>query len=111
MLMTLADGRALPAGELAWAAGVTAQTASGHLAKLLDGRLLCCESEGRHRYYRLAGPEVARLLEQLACLAPPVAVARKPLSREAKALRHARRCYDHLAGELGVAVTAALEQR
>jgi len=69
MLAALADGRALPAGELATAAGVSAQAASAHLAKLLDGGLLAMEREGRHRYYRLAGPEVGALLEGLASFA------------------------------------------
>jgi len=111
MLIALADGRALPAGELAYAAGVTAQTASSHLAKLLVGGLLSVETEGRHRYYRLAGAEVAQALEHLAMLRPTETVRRKPLSQEGLNLRFARCCYDHLAGQLGVAVTQALQDR
>jgi len=111
MLIALADGRALPAGELAYAAGVTAQTASSHLAKLLAGGLLAVETEGRHRYYRLAGSHVALALEHLAALKPLEAVRRKPLSREGSNLRFARRCYDHLAGQLGVAVASGLQER
>ncbi len=111
MLTALLDGRARPAGELAYAAGVTAQTASAHLGKLLDGGLVAVEIQGRHRYYRLAGPPVAQALESLAALAPAAPVRRKPLSRDAQALRFARCCYDHLAGRLGVAVTRALEAR
>jgi DNA-binding transcriptional ArsR family regulator len=111
MLMALADGRAQPAGELAYAAGVTAQTASSHLAKLLAGGLLSVEKEGRHRYYRLAGSHVALALENLASIAPGVTVRRMPRSREAQELQFARCCYDHLAGSLGVAVTQALQER
>lgn len=111
MLIALVDGRALPAGELAYAAGVTAQTASSHLAKLLAGGLLTVETEGRHRYYRLAGSDVAQALEHLAALRPSEAVRHKPLSREGLGLRFARCCYDHLAGQLGVAVTQALQER
>ncbi len=111
MLMALLDGRARPAGELAFAAGVTAQTASAHLGKLLHGGLLGVETQGRHRYYRLAGPQVAVTLESLASLGPPGPVRRRPLSRDAQALQFARCCYDHLAGRLGVAVARALEAR
>jgi DNA-binding transcriptional ArsR family regulator len=111
MLMALADGRARPAGELAYAAGVTAQTASSHLSKLLAGGLLLVETQGRHRYYRLAGSHVAQALENLASIAPGGAVHRMPRSREAQELQFARCCYDHLAGSLGVAVTQALQDR
>jgi DNA-binding transcriptional ArsR family regulator len=111
MLMALADGRARPAGELAFAAGVTAQTASSHLAKLLDGGLLAVEKEGRHRYYRLADPHIAEVLEALAAISANRAVRRKPLGREAQKLRFARCCYDHLAGRIGVAVTQSLMER
>lgn len=99
---------ARPAGELAFAAGVTAQTASSHLSKLLDGGLLSVEKEGRHRYYRLADPHVALVLEGLAAISTNRAVRRKPLGREAETLRFARCCYDHLAGRAGVAVTQRL---
>lgn len=111
MLMALVAGRALPAGELAYAAGVTAQTASTHLAKLLDGGLVTVEAEGRHRYYRLSGAHVALVLENLAAIVPAGEVRRRPLGREAQNLRFARCCYDHLAGQVGVAVTQALQQR
>lgn len=111
MLMALADGRARPAGELAFAAGVTAQTASSHLAKLLDGGLLAVEKEGRHRYYRLANPRVAEVLEGLASISANGSVRRKPLGQQAQKLRFARCCYDHLAGQIGVAVTQCLMER
>ena len=108
MLTALADGRALPAGELATAAGLSLSGASAQLARLTKGGLLTVEREGRHRYYRLAGPHVAAALEGLALLAvtPQRACARSPA---AEALRRARTCYDHLAGHLGVALAKALE--
>jgi DNA-binding transcriptional ArsR family regulator len=110
MLTALADGRALPAGELAAAAGLSLSGASAQLARLTQGGLLTMEREGRHRYYRLAGPQVAAALEGPALLAvtPQRARARSPA---AEALRRARTCYDHLAGELGVALAQALEER
>ncbi|TWB22091.1 ArsR family transcriptional regulator [Nitrospirillum amazonense] len=111
MLVALLDGRAMPAGELAQAAGVTAQTASSHLAKLLAGGLVKVEAEGRHRYYRLGGANVAMALEHLASIAPSEPVRRKVLTLEARQLRFARCCYDHLAGRLGVAVTCVLQER
>lgn len=111
MLTALLDGRARPAGELAFASGVTAQTASSHLAKLLDGGLVAVETEGRHRYYRLAGAHVAQALEHLATIRPAGPVRRKALGPQARALRFARCCYDHLAGQLGVAVTECLCQQ
>jgi DNA-binding transcriptional ArsR family regulator len=97
ILMTLLDGRALPAGELAYASNVTPQTASSHLAKLLAGGLLAVETEGRHRYYRLAGSHVAQALEQLAAIRSPAPVRRRALSPQARELRFCRCCYDHLA--------------
>lgn len=105
MLSVLLDGRALPAGELAAAADITAQTASSHLSKLLDAGLIACEAQGRHRYYRLADARVAEALEHLAGLNRPVAARTKSVDPQ---LQFARRCYDHLAGYLGVAVTDAL---
>jgi len=100
MLAALVDGRALPAGELAAAAGLSLSGASAHLARLTEGGLLTMEREGRHRYYRLAGPQVASALEGLALLAVRPRRPRAP-SPATEALRRARTCYDHLAGELG----------
>lgn len=114
MLTALLDGRALPAGELAYAAGVAPQTASSHLGQLLAGGLLAVEREGRHRYYRLAGAQVAEALEYLGAIQPDLcqtAPRRKPLSATAQELHFCRRCYDHLAGQLGVAVTRGLVGR
>jgi DNA-binding transcriptional ArsR family regulator len=111
MLQALMDGRAHPAGALAWAAGLTAQAASNHLAKLVDGGLVSVEREGRHRYFRLANAEVAHALEALAVLAAPVRSLEQPRSPQARALREGRCCYGHLAGRLGIAVTDALVGR
>jgi DNA-binding transcriptional ArsR family regulator len=111
ILTVLFDGRAQPATALAYAARVSAQCASNHLAKLVDGGLLTVEREGRHRYYRLSTPQVATALEALSCLAPPVRALDAPLTAQGRTLRFARCCYDHLAGQLGVAVTARLEDR
>ena len=111
ILMALLDGRAHPAGALAYAAGLSPQAASNHLAKLLDGGMVLVEIEGRHRYYRLARPEVAVALEALQILAPPVRSLGTPRSPIARQLRNARSCYDHLAGRLGVEIATAMEAR
>ncbi|WP_019926264.1 helix-turn-helix transcriptional regulator [Nocardia sp. BMG111209] len=111
VLAALADGRALPASVLAAEAGVAASTASEHLSRLVGGGLLVVERSGRHRYYRLASPEVAAAIEAMAVLAPAPPVRSLRQSTRAAALRRARSCYDHLAGRLGVAVTAALLDR
>jgi len=108
MLLALTEKDALPATELAHRAGVSNPTASIQLAKLVDAKLLTVERHGRHRYFRLADPSVARALEALAVIAP----ARPPRSlRDAarmEGLKEARTCYDHLAGELGVALLDGL---
>jgi len=103
MLSRLLDGTAVPAGELAREAGISPQTASGHLSQLLDGGIVAVRTTGRHRYYRLSGPEVASALETLSVLPAPA----PHRSRVPEALRFARTCYNHLAGRLGVAITAA----
>ena len=108
MLTALLDGRALAAGELARLAGVSAATASAHLARLLSGGLVTVVSQGRHRYYRLAGHEVATALEALALLGARRPVRSLRQSRQALALSDARTCYDHLAGRAGVALLDAL---
>jgi DNA-binding transcriptional ArsR family regulator len=111
ILTALMTGQALTATELAGVAGVTKQTVSVHLAKLLDARLLAVESQGRHRYYRLADADVAELLENLTGVAYRTGALRTRSSPREPALRKARVCYDHLAGELGVMVYDGLEQR
>ncbi|QSO49794.1 ArsR/SmtB family transcription factor [Alicyclobacillus mengziensis] len=105
MLMNLLGGKALPASELARAARVTPQTASSHLAKMVEGGLLVHESYGRHKYYRLASAEVGQALEALNAIAPPKPVRSLRESDQSKALHFARTCYDHIAGEVGVALT------
>ncbi|NHT77348.1 ArsR family transcriptional regulator [Rhizobium sp. PP-F2F-G38] len=112
MLAALIGGEALTAGELASHAGITPQTASGHLAKLLDGRLVTAERQGRHRYFRLASPSVAQALEGLMALSQmPLAAPVKRHGPRDEAMRWARTCYDHMAGRLAVEITATLEQR
>jgi DNA-binding transcriptional ArsR family regulator len=113
MLHALMDGRALTASELARAAGVTAQTASGHLARMTAAGLLSVEKQGRHRYHRLASPAVAHMMESIMQVASAVDPPRPRLTvgpRDA-ALRAARTCYDHLAGRLGVALADAMAER
>src|SRR5207237_2983843 len=112
MLWTLIDGTTRPAGELAYAANVSAQSASAHLATMVTGGLLEAQSLGRHRYFRLAGPEVARLIESMASLGAGVAPRsprHPPLVRAMPSqFLHARTCYDHLAGEMAVKVLAGM---
>lgn len=113
MLDALLDGNAYTIGALARRAGVTAATASGHLRRLVDEQLVLATHHGREHRVRLASPEVARLLESLAGLAVPVPppVATTAAATRARELRFARICYDHLAGAVGVRVTAALLDR
>ena len=108
ILLALTDGRALPASLLAAEAGVAPSTTSAHLQRLVDGGFLVVHPQGRHRYYRLRGPEVAGLIESLAQLAPPLEIRSVKEGTRAQALRRARTCYDHLAGALGVDVFASL---
>jgi DNA-binding transcriptional ArsR family regulator len=108
VLLALSDGRSLPASMLAAEAGVAPSTASHHLARLVDGGLISVARRGRHRYYALAGRDVAELLEAVARVAPPQPVTSLREGTRAHKLRYARRCYDHLAGRLGIAVADAL---
>jgi DNA-binding transcriptional ArsR family regulator len=110
MLLSLMDGLARPASELASLAGVTPSTASSHLARLLGGGLVLAEPRGRHRYFRLAGERVADALEAITLQAAPRRRLASPEPARA-ALSHARTCYRHLAGQLGVAWLASLESR
>lgn len=107
MLLALLDGRALAAGELARCAGVTPQTASRHLALLVEAGLLATQVQGRHRYHRLAAPQVAQALEALLQAAGAPAQLPRTGPRD-EALRLVRSCYDHLAGRLAVAMAAHL---
>lgn len=111
MLTALMGGQALTATELAATAGVTKQTASAHLARLVEARLLALEAQGRHRYFRLADRDVAQLLESLMGVAYRAGAVRLRSSPREPALRRARVCYDHLAGDLGVMVYEGLRER
>lgn len=112
ILLRLMGGIALPAGELAMTANVSPQTASEHLGKLLEGRLLSVERQGRHRYYRLASSEVADAIEALLVLTAPQRSADGKAARaNTGTLEHARTCYGHLAGWLGVRVAEVLQER
>ncbi|HEX2654651.1 MAG TPA: helix-turn-helix transcriptional regulator, partial [Xanthobacteraceae bacterium] len=111
MLAALMDGRALTAGELAYVARVTPQTASAHLSKLTESKLLALTAQGRHRYYRLASPQVARMLEGMMAVVVDGPPRHRPRSSGEDKLRFARTCYDHLAGQLGVKLTDALIAR
>src|ERR1043165_94624 len=111
MLTARMTGRALPASELAHQAGITPQTASSHLAKLEAGGLIEPEKQGRHRYYRLPDPDVAGVLEGLAGLAARAGHMRVRTGPKDPALRRARICYDHLAGDLGVQMLDSLRKQ
>jgi DNA-binding transcriptional ArsR family regulator len=111
MLTALSAGQALTAGELAREAGVTAQTASSHLGKLSAGGLIEGRKQGRHVYYALSGPDVAGVIEALTGLAERTGHTRVRTGPTEPALRRARVCYDHLAGDLGVALLDSLTAR
>src|ERR1043166_8625930 len=111
ILLALMDDRALTAKELAQAARVSPQTASSHLLKLTNAKLLRVAQQGRHRYYRLASPLVAQMLETVMAVAGERLSSLRPLSKASEELRAARSCYDHLAGRLGVAFAEALAAR
>jgi DNA-binding transcriptional ArsR family regulator len=111
MVSALLDGRALTASELASAARITPQTASTHLAKLTEAGLLSVVRSGRHRYFRLASPTVADMIDGIVAVALQKRPRYRPLSRQARALSAARICYDHLAGRLSVDLTDAFVAR
>jgi DNA-binding transcriptional ArsR family regulator len=111
MLCALLGGRALTATELSYAAGVSPQTTSGHLGKLFTARLVVLMKQGRHRYYRLAGPQVAHMLESIMNVAIDGPARFQPKSKLDDEMRHARTCYDHFAGVLGVAIADAMMAR
>lgn len=111
ILLALSDGREVAAGELANVAGVTAATASFHLAKLTSAGMISLRRQGRHQLYRLVSPELVQALEALAVLAPQSAPRTHRQARIGRAVRAGRTCYDHLAGRLGVSLTRALLDR
>ena len=112
ILRTLIDGTMRPAGELAYTANISAQSASAHLTKLVDGGLLIAEAQGRHRYFRLANAQVADAIESLASLSVAVRprAPRSPLPSKSVPIQflNARTCYDHLAGEMAVRICEAM---
>jgi DNA-binding transcriptional ArsR family regulator len=110
ILHALLEGRALTATELAHVAGITPQTASGHLARMIDAGLLSVTQQGRHRYHRLASPAVARMMESIMIVAstPNALLKKLRIGPRDLVLRAGRTCYDHLAGRLGVALLDAL---
>ena len=111
MLAGLMRGQALTASELAYVSGVSPQTASGHLAKLNDAGLLALERQGRHRYYRLATPQVSQMLESLMVVAQAGPARSERRWRGGDALRTVRTCYDHLAGRIAVQMANAMSAR
>jgi hypothetical protein len=110
MLGELMSGRVLPAGELAFRANISAQTASHHLRRLLEGGLIAVASQGRHRYYRLAGDDVAAAIEALGNVPQPRLAAPPPSPKE-RDIKRLRRCYRHLAGTVAVAATDVMVAR
>lgn len=111
MLSALMGGQALTAGELARHAGVTAQTTSGHLGKLTEAQLIAVEKQGRHRYYRLASPDVAYAIHALMAVAASGPKRYHPIGPKDEALRLARTCYDHMAGRLAIALADTLADK
>ncbi|MHC5563548.1 ArsR/SmtB family transcription factor [Bacillus spizizenii] len=111
ILLTLMDGRIHPAGELAYLANIKPQTASFHLKKLLEEKLISVEKHGRHRYYRLSNSDTANMIEQLLRMAPKAKVTSLKDSKEKSDLHFARTCYDHLAGYVGVQMTHSLVEQ
>jgi DNA-binding transcriptional ArsR family regulator len=111
ILSALMGGKALTASELAYCAFISPQTASGHLAKLVDGGLVTVEKQGRHRYHKLASASVAEAFESLSGLAATGSTRHRTTGPKDAAMRQARTCYDHMAGRLAVAITDALSSR
>jgi DNA-binding transcriptional ArsR family regulator len=111
MLTALLDGRARTAGELAYFAAIKPPTASGHLARLAQANLLAVTKAGRNRYYRLANAAVAHMLEGIMAVAALGPGRHRPKTKASEKLRAARTCYDHLAGQLGVALADAMTER
>jgi DNA-binding transcriptional ArsR family regulator len=111
ILVALLDGRSLPASELAFRARVSAQAASMHLGKLLGGRLVTMSRLGRHRYYSLAGPDVAAALEAMGTLCNALRPLQPPADGSIVPIRMARTCYDHLAGKVAVQICESMQER
>lgn len=108
MLVLLLDGRGRTATELADAAGITRSTASSHLTQLVDGGLVQVNRQGRHRYFRLASPEIVDTLKTLLAITSTPDTPERQFGPRPTAMRHARMCYDHMAGSLGIGVVDSL---
>ncbi|MFJ7372521.1 ArsR/SmtB family transcription factor [Lysinibacillus capsici] len=108
ILASMMDGRFHTASELAYMAAIKPQTASFHLAKLVEGKLIKVEKQGRHRYFQLSGEDIAQFLESFLAISPPPEVRSLKQSSQIKLLQDARTCYDHLAGKLGVQLTESM---
>ncbi|KAF6631779.1 winged helix-turn-helix domain-containing protein [Paenibacillus sp. LX16] len=111
ILTALLDGRFHTASELAHMAGIKPQTASFHLAKMTEAQVVTVEKQGRHRYYGIQDPEVARVMESFLSIAPSVPIHSFKHASENEALRLARTCYDHVAGQLGVQLMSFFIQK
>lgn len=111
ILTALLDGRFHTASELAHMAGIKPQTASFHLAKMTEAQVVTVEKQGRHRYYGIQDPEVAKVMESLLSIAPPVPIKSFKQASENEAIRLARTCYDHVAGHLGVQIMSFFMQK
>ncbi|AHC18155.1 MULTISPECIES: helix-turn-helix transcriptional regulator [Paenibacillus] len=111
ILTALLDGRFHTASELAHMAGIKPQTASFHLAKMTEAQVVTVEKQGRHRYFGIQDPEVAQVMESLLSIAPPVPIHSFKHASENEALRLARTCYDHVAGQLGVQLMSFFIQK
>lgn len=110
LVLAVMEEEALPASDLAARAGIAPSTASEHLRRLVGGGFLTSSKSGRHRYYRLADPAVAEAIEALALVAPQPPVRSLRDANQGELIRYARTCYDHLAGQLGVAIARGLER-
>ncbi|WP_339293288.1 winged helix-turn-helix domain-containing protein [Paenibacillus sp. FSL W8-0187] len=108
ILTVLLDGRYHPASELAYMAKIKPQTASFHLSKMVAANLVTVEQQGRHRYYGIQNQEVAQVMETLLSITPSVEIRSLNQASETEAIRQARTCYDHLAGNLGIQLTNSL---
>ncbi len=111
LLLALIGGRPLTAGELAARADISPSLASAHLSRLLDGGLVTVQQHDRRRHYQIASPHVAEVIEAMLTLAPERATSGLRDSTRGQAIRHARTCYDHLVGTVGVALTDALQHQ
>jgi len=111
LLLALIGGRSLTASELASRAGISRSLASAHLSRLLDGGLVSVQQDGRRRHYRIASPHVAEVIEAMLTLAPTQTASSLRESTRGRAIRHARTCYDRLAGAVGVALTDSLQHQ